>query len=455
MFQRVWSRLKATSGSPLSDLYIPARYTYVIDLTLNKTDQVIPMGQPGTSWAYNVYPLGKPMPNGGIADENAARLYPYRRLMISSEDCLMYDGPAFDWHGEFPGIPFTLDDWAWEALGLSIVRDGYAIQQSINELERGIMDKHRSNLDPALGYDINAVTRNEADSFDPMQPRARIGFDGSQVERPFQEVMAPEAKKVDPATQLFITHLEETLDYQLANRDIVALAKARALGGGVDNVDKMMEADGPIVRDISRGVERSITKTGNQVKYIVIQFYDTGRVMRYVGADGITTQTLDYDPNSLVPSHLVGEDPNAGASKFDKYIRGRRFADSLNLTIVPHSAHEITQMSHKLGLIQMKKAGVQISSKTIAKSWDLHDWEAELKLWKDEQEMIAEFALRIKQITDSIMQAGVSPPPAAMAALAALSGGQTQEGRPPSGQQSPTLNEKDQGARSTISESGT
>jgi len=478
IMQRMFGRWGKGKEGQLSELYIPIRYTFVIDLTLNKTDQMIPMGEPGTSWYYEVPNLGSDIPAGmdrtgnptfRKANENDSRLYPYRRLLISSENVIMYDGPAFDWHGQFPATPFKLDDWAWEAIGLSIVRDGYEVQMAMDELARGVMDKHRSQLDPAMGFDINAVSRNEAVSFDPLQPRQRVGFDGSMVNAPFVPVIPPDALRVDPSIPLFIQYLEQTGDYQLAVRDIISLAKARAMGGGVNEIEKVMEADGPIVRDISRGTERSLSMVGSQCKYHILQWYDTKRIIQYVGADGITKETMDFDPNSLVPSHMPDElqqndkgtyIPTMVNSRYTKVQRARFFADNLRLYITPHSVHELTQMTMKLGLIQLKKAGVQIDSRTIAEAWNLQNFGTKPEgntIWErywNEQETVAQHAIRVKQIVDAIMQAGVSPTPAMQGALGEQPGTPPREGRPPTGQQAPQLVSKDQGQRSTISESG-
>ena len=468
VLQRMFGRWGRGESQMLSDLFIPVRYTYVIDLTVNKTGESIPMGKPGSSWAYTVPSLGSDIPVGRDkfgnvvsrkADANDARLYPYRRLIISSENVVMYDGPAFDWHGEFPAVPFTLDAWAWEAIGFALVTGGWQIQKSIDELERGVMDKHAAALDPALAYDINAVTRNEARAFDPMKPRTRCGFDGQLTERPFQDVLPESYRKVDPATPIYIQHLEETLDYQQALKDVMALAKARAGGGVGDDFQKLIEADGPIVRDITRNTEGSLARVGYQSKYIFLQWYDTKRVMEYVGPDGVTRSTIDYDPNSLVPSHLPDEDPK-NPSIYSRNYRARNFAGNLHFYLTPHSAHELTQMSHKLMLIQLRKAGIQIDSRTIAESCDISNfgnqpegntvWD---RYWA-EQEKVAEHAIKVKQVVDAIMQQGVSPTPAMEGALGEQSGVPPREGRPPSGQESPKLVTKDGGARGTISESG-
>lgn len=461
-----WRR-GTTAHSILSDLYVPIRYTYVIDLALNTTDNMIPMGDIGTSWYYEVPNLGSDIPAtfdpSGTpltfrkADENDARLYPYRRLMISSQEVVLYDGPAFDWHGEFPATPFSLDDWPWEPIGFNLVRDGYAIQQAIDELSRGVLDKHRANMDMSLAYDIDSVTKAEAESFDPMQPRARIGFQGSLSEKPLVPVVPESVLKVDPSVLLFIQGLEQTMDHMHALKEVQNLAKARAGGGITDDVEKMMEAEGPIVRDISRNVERSLTGVGNQCKYHLLQYYDVRRLMEYVGPDGVTKETFDYNPNSLVPSHLPNENPLAD-SPSGKVQRARWFAGNLKLTILPHSVHELTQMSRKLLLIQLRKAGVQIDSKTIAEACDIdfgpeprgnNVWE---RYW-NEQEAVLMHMLRAKQLAETLATLGVLPTPA-MEGAANPTQTPPQEGRPPSGQQGPTLVQKDGGARSAVSESG-
>lgn len=497
MFQRIFNGWKRQSNEMLSDLYVPVRYTYIIDLTVNKTGAPIKMGEwtvdhngkpvPAVSWAYEVPSLGTEIPVGRSKDGNLifrkanandAKLYPSRRLIISSEKVVMYDGPAFDWHGELPLIPFTLDDWAWEAIGLNIVRDGYNIQQATDEIDRGTMDKVRAGLDMPLGYDINSVTKKEADMLDPMQPRARVGFDGSLVNEPFKPIIPPEVLKIDPGSLQFRDVLVNTGDYQLAINDIASLAKARALGGSADNLEKVMQFDGPIVRDISRNVERGIARAGNQVKFQVLQFMTAKRVMEYVGSNGMTRSTMDYDPDSLTPSHMPDElvvtktsDGTSFSSPgtesiFSKQDRARMFANNLRFWLLPHSVHEIAQMSYRLGLIQLRKAGVQIDSQTIAEAWNLDlganfegntPWE---RYW-EEQEATAEHSIKIKLIVDAIQSAGIEPTPAMLAALMAAGGGKgaggagNPEGRPPTFEKSPALVSKDNGARSTISTSGT
>lgn len=475
LFQRMFGSFLRKGDNIMNDLYVPIRKTWIIDLAVNDTGQDLMLGdwgvdsknkpEPKTSWSYLVPYLGKDLANGRKANENDARIYPNRRLVISSETCVMYDGPAFDWHGRLPLVPLTLDDWAFDPMGYSLVRDGYEIQMSIDELYRGTMDKNRAQMDMSLAYDINSVTTREAREFDPMQPRGRVGYDGSLVTEPFKSVVPDSVMRVQPEIFTAMTNLEATMDYQMGINDITALARARGLMGPDDSVDKLMAANGPIVMDITRNVERTLSEIGQQTKFIIPQFYPTARIMQYNGPDKVTRHTFDYDPAKLIPSHGPNETThddkqNPVPSKYSMLERAKWFCRNLRFSISPHTAHELVQMSHKLGLIQLRKAGIQISSKTIAEAWNVWnfggpDGNDEYDRYFAEQEDIATHAIRIQELVAALKNdTGLEPTPAMQRALAILTGQNAKEGRPPSGQASPQIVQKDGGTRSTISESG-
>lgn len=453
------SRASGSADTGLVDLLVPVRYTYVNDLTINRTTQPIPMGEPGSDWSYTVPYIGQDIfmgndPRSGTplyrkATENDARLYPYRRLLISTDQCNMYDGPSFDWHGKFPLVSFCPDEWPWEPLGFSLVHDGYELQNAINEIARGNMDKTRASLDLPLAYDFNAVAEKDARGIDPMMPRGRYGYDGAASDAPpFRPTVPDEYYKVTPESMQLWEKFEQVMDSQQAINDVMALAKLRG-AGGITDLDKVLEANGPIIEDMSRGMEPPLRDLGVMVKYLILQYYTTARVMQWVGADGVSMEVFDFNPNSLVPSHLPGESTNM-ESPTSKIVRARTFADNLRFFILPNSLHEITQMAMKLGLIQLRKAGVKISSQTIAESWNVPnygtiDGNTEIEKWKSEQEMDLEFAARAKELASAL---GLGGPPGAPGA-----GGKKSEGRPPSGQAAPKLKDKPTEARSTITES--
>jgi hypothetical protein len=459
ILQRIFGQRPRPATDPsLSDLLIPIRYTYVIDLSINKTGRTIPMGEPGSSWAYEVPSLGanvqvgiNPETNAPLyekADENRARLYPYRRLIISSDVCIMYDGPAFDWHGMFPGVSFTMDDWPWEPLGFSLVHDGWEIQDTINRIYRTNADKMASQSDPSLAYDQNAVSSRDARGFDPYQPRARVGYDGQALEgQPFTPIIPPEMLKIEPESLALADKFEQLMDNQLAISDVMALAKTRAVGS-MDELEKIMEANGPIIEDMSRSMEPSMRHLGDMVKYLILQYYTVPRVMQIVGADNITPEVFDYDPASLVPSHVAGE-PVEQPSSHDKLKRARIFADNLRFFILPNSLHEMQQVQHKLALIQLRKAGVMIDSQTIGEAFNIPaygviDGSTVIERWQNEQKMQLAFAAEMQAIAGA---AGVGQPPGGASA------GKAPEGRPNANTAPGKIQSKDGGARSTITTS--
>jgi hypothetical protein len=464
LWKRIFGQSTTSGPTNLPDLMIPIRYTTVCDLSRNttgtnpKTATMIPMGEPGSTWYYEVPYIGQPWPSGHgrnkdgqpIADENDARLYPYRRLLISSETCVMYDGTAFWWHGRSDLIPFSTDHWPWEPLGFSMVRDGYDLQQTITEQERGMADKKRVQLDSPLAYDINSVSSREAKAFDPMQPRARIGFDGSQVDKPFSSPIDPNVIKLDPTDFTWLEYLANSMDSQHAIKDAMALAQARMAGS---DLEKLLEATGPIIEDMSRSMEPPIREIAEQVKFLTMQFLPTARVMQYVGSDNITLENFDYDPASLVPSHMPGENPGTAdvpvKSAYNQIQRSRMFASNLRYVTTPRSVHEITQLKMQLGLIQLKKVGVKIDSQTIADSWGIPNYgiipgSTVMEKAAHEQEQDLVFAARMREIGVDLAQGSQPGAPAP--------GKSGPEGRPPSGNAAPALKQRTDGS-STITQS--
>jgi hypothetical protein len=477
IWQRMFGRIKRPAGeTALPDLLVPIRYTYVIDLSINTTKSVIPMGEPNSSWFYEVPYVGMDIPvgldgNGHMlhrkANENDARLYPTRRLIISSVDCIPYDGPSFDWHGMFPGVSFCPDYWPWEPNGFSMVHDGFELNESIKEVYRGCMDKVRAGMRPSIAYDTNAIARKDAASIDPMMPDGRFGYDGNAVDAahpPFQPSMPPEVMKIDPIWIQFAQLLETQLDNQMALGEIMNLAKVRGVGS-MDELEKALEVSGPIVEEMSRSMEPPMRDLGVMVKFLVFQYFNNSRVMQYVGLDGITPEVFDYDPTSIIPSHLAGEDPSR-PSAHSALHRARVLAGNMRFFILPNTLHEMAQMSMKLALLQMKKANVKMDSQTIGEAFNVPnygtiDGATVIDRWKREQEMDIEQAGRMELVKQGVAatiqamsgQDGSGPPTQSIPPGGTGPGKPTPEGRPSTDAKPAKIESKDGGTRSTIASS--
>lgn len=456
-----WNPFRRRQTEGLSELYIPLRYTTINDLAINQTGKPIPMGQPDSPWYYVVPPYD---PDGAITgkvvDANAARMYPYRRLIISSESCVLYDGPSFNWHGELDLIPFCLDRWPWEPEGFGMVHDSIEMQKALDGLDRGIMDRINARQNLPLAYNMDSVSKREAEQFDPMQPRARVAFDANAGDKPFTTPVPHEIYAVDATDLEWRKELQAGLDYTLQSRDIVELGKARALGKGMDQLEALISADGPIVKDMSESITMSLCRVGHQLMYLELEYLPTGRVMQYVGADGVTLETFDYDPGALVPSHMPGESPVDSSDKpvpssYPAMVRARHLAENIKFQLT--DAHELKLMTQRLLYLQLRGRGLPISSATIMQSCDVPN--VEIPAGQTEQERF--YAEQEEDLVHKAKVANIMKYLAIEYGLQDLAGGgggkpngsTPKGGRPPSGKQAPTLQKKGDG-RSVISESG-
>lgn len=187
---------------------------------------------------------------------------------------------------------------------------------------------------------------------------------------------------------------------------------------------------------------------GVMVKYLVLQYMTVSRVMQYVGEDGVTAEVFDYDPTSIVPSHLVGESVDL-PSPSSRIVRARTFADNLRFLILPNSLHELQQMQMKLALLQMKKVGVKIDSQTIAEAFQVPnygtiDGNTVMDKFRTEQEQDLVFAARMKAIAGDVGLLPSAPPGAPKP------GGKGPEGRPNANTAPASLQQKDNGTRTTM-----
>jgi hypothetical protein len=433
------------------------RYTLVGDLSINTTDLPMPMGDPGASWSYVVPALGADMPtdnpmNGerkmrqATADD--ARLYPNKRLIItgSGVDVPMYDGPAWDWHGMFPPR-FFADDWVTEPMGFSLVRDVFDLEGTRQFTERSVDMRVKAAMDPSFIYDQTTINPGTAEEFDPWEMRKRLGVDGD-VEKVLRTAIPEAMLKIPSESFEWLAYLAKSQDDQLGMGQWESLAKSKGATGG-ESSDDLLKIAGPIVRDISASMEPPMADVLEMVKYQILQFFNTARVMTYVGPDGVTPQTFDFEPDKIIPSTLDGEDP-AKASQWSRMERAKSFARNMRLQIAPGSIHGISQTQQKLLLLQGKKSGEPIPSRIIfEKVYGLENYEGLRDEWRADKEWELEMAAKMKEEGASLQS---SAPPGTATASGSQKG---TGGRPPSGKKPPAAKTKGsaEGPRATVTQS--
>lgn len=448
--------------------YAELRITLVRDMQINNTGVSIFMGSQGGSESYWAPFIGQEVPSEEVDGQGKRKmrqagvedcyLFPHMRCIMTFDgmDVPVYDGPAWDWSGMMPA-EYTADLWPWERIGYSLVRDIYELERARQHGERAIDQVIRHRMDPSIGYDNTKLTSKEAEGFDPWRERGRLGFDGDVTDASFRTLIPGALLEIPQAAFQWQQYCSDEEDYLLGLNQIGAMARAK-LGVDGDAIEKLLELAGPLVKDISRTMEPPTRDVMEITKFNIFQWKTTRDLMSYVGPDGITPVTFDFDPTKLYPSHMPGEDVT-GASAFSARERAKNFAKNLKLTITPNSLHAVTQTSQKLLQLQLFRAGFPISPMTVAKALDLENWgtlegNTQLEQWESFQKKQLEFKVAEQQLGQSLMaeaEGGQPAPPQAPGPA-----GKPTEGRPPSGTQGPQAVVKNgpQGQRVVTSTSG-
>jgi hypothetical protein len=435
---------------------IDIRRSYILDATYNDSGKTVKMGEVGTKWEYEVPTYGSDIPTGDSDEQNRpltvkaglddCLLYPLRRLVVWTEFGILYDNSATDWHGKVPIVPFRLKDFVWDYLGGSLVHDGEPIQNSNIRLMRGIDDSANARLDPALQYDENTISQSLMDRLKLRVPGQRIKAN-LQMGDGVKPVLPPTYYDVPAWITQYIDGNWEKLHYVLGTRDVAGLAKAKMMSG--DSLEKAVELAGPIVTDMSRNMERSMRDLGEMWKAMAMQYYDVRRRVQVLGKDGITEEDFDYDPSSMIPSHLPDEFARIKQGRMSKEAtsranivqRAKAYVNACYFHITPNSLHQITQITRKLLMLQLWKAGFPIDPWSVADALDLDNFGTPDKV---AQLLGAAGKTPTDKIGRWIMWKEL---------MAKLAPQQGQAGRKPSGQNPPAIQEKDGGARSTVRES--
>jgi hypothetical protein len=377
-------------GRSFGDLYAEIRWTFVRDLRINNTGLELPMGDMGTTWFYRVPFIGQPIvggveggkPSYRSATAEDCRVYPNLRCIITSTgmDRPMYDGPCFDWDGKIPVIQYTVDDWAWEPLGRSLVGDVASIETTTRKIERKMDAVITVTLNPPLGYDHTQTGGPKVEHFDIFEEDVRIGVDGKPRET-LQSVL-PDTVEVKSEHFQFLKYLKEVKQNQLGLQDLGNLQNLK-MNVANDTADKLLESIGPIAKGIAARIEKSNKAVGYRMKFLILQWFNVRRIMEWVGPENVAPEIFDYNPDELVPSHMPlemmdGNFPDS-PSVYTALERARWFARNIRLISVPSTLLKITQMQRQLTMLQLKRGGAPISWLTVFKNMDIANPEKEIE----------------------------------------------------------------------------
>jgi hypothetical protein len=449
---------KKTSDSlfPTVDIY----HIYVRDLSVNYTGKTIPMGLPGSNWYYEVPSVGSQIDTGMKDKDNRplfrtataedCMLYPNRRLLICTENCLIGDDASPRWDGRVPVVQLKTDDWPWDFLGYSLTRDAHPLNVAIVELLRQIQDSGNCRLRPKLQYDSN-ISPTTMDSVDTRAPGGAVGVDFSMGEG-IKPLLPADYYEVPPWIPQHIEGLEQRMDYLLAVTDMATISKARQIPAS-DSLEKLTQLAGPIVQDISRGMERSYRDLADMVKSMFFQFYSLKRRIILMGQAGITKDDfVMWDPANLLPGSLPG-DTQAQRAKF--------LSTQMTFQVTPNSLHSIQQVSRQLMFLQLFRSGTfPMDPWTLAEVLDVPNFgnppagaTTVYDRWKAWMSDRTEFMATMQMLAQSMMPQAPGLTPDGGGGAAGPGAEAAPVGRPPSGSAPPKLVMKDGGTRVAVSES--
>ena len=454
-------------GRSFGNLYCEIRYTFVRDMRINTTGHELPMGDPGTTWFYKV-PYWQPDGKGQMifsgmrnglpyfrpAQLEDCRVYPNLRLIITSTgiEKPLYDGPAYDWDSKIPIIQYTVDDWAWEPLGRSLVDDVGPIEQTKRKIERKLDQVINVTLNPPLGYNMTETGGPKIEHFDIFEEDVRLGVDG-QPRNTLQSVLPAEVRPEELHFK-FLEYVRNAMQMQLGLLDMGNLQAAK-MNITSDTADKMLESIGPIAKGIAARIEKANKAVGHRMKYLILQWFNVKRIMEYIGPN-VAPEVFDFNPDDLVPSHLpdemMGNQFPESPSMYSRLERARWFAKNIRLISVPNTLLKITQMQRQLMMLQLKRSGAPISWATVMKDLDVPNWgegegNTEKEKWFNEEVEMQKLKIVAAALAQQFMQKlGIQPPGEEGGGAGAPSGGKGggggPTGRKPTAQKAPRIKQK-------------
>ena len=409
-------------GRTWGSLYCEIRYTFIRDLRINSSRYELPMGDPGTSWFYKVPYVGQEI-FGGIRGGQAfmrkatvedCRIYPRLRLVITAAgmNTPMYDGPAFDNHGIMPPVQYDVDDWAWEQVGRSLVDDVGSIETTKRKTERKMDEVTRVTLNPPMGYDTSVTGGTRMENFDIFGQDIRMGADG-EPKKIIQSILPDEVRVVGEHFKM-LEHYDKSIEKQLGINDLGSLMNLKMNLSG-DNLDKAIEGVGPIAKGIAGLMEAANAKIAYMTAPMIPQWFTTPRIIEYIGADNITPEVFDFDPQSIVPSHMPDEYVNDAVpqtpSQYSAQERIRRLSKNIRVVSVPSILLKITQKEEQLKFMSLKFKNAPISWETVFEKCGIEDYAVEHDKWVKEQiEEIKLKALAAKMAAELGLEPGGDKP---------------------------------------------
>ena len=328
---------------------------FLHDPSVNLSNKAIIMGPPGSPWSYTVHP--------------GERLYPRRRLLVSTERTLLYDGPNTYWHGMIPAARLRLDPWPWNFLGLSLVHDQMPTQDAVNRMVNTFLNVFEQWAHRGIVAD-NAIPQSTVERLDTRKPgwKARIpGLLGKGIE----VIPGPE---LPPWAFEFLQWTIEKHAEQSGTANLDVLQQLRQMPSEA-TIQKFFEALTPELRLEGRYVELFLRELADQAKSNFFQFYPAGRRVQMLGDLGLTLRDFDFAPGTAVPSMQAGESgylPELDAGR-DEAARTAYFTKLFTFFMQPNSVLALNSQEEQIKYLTFARMGL-LDAWTLAEKFDIANY---------------------------------------------------------------------------------
>jgi hypothetical protein len=328
---------KARSGS------VALYRTYLHDHTRNLTSRPITVGQPGSNWAYVV------KPNDPI--------YPRGRLIVSTDDLVLFDGPNTYWHGMFPVCRLRLWSVPWQFLGVPLFNDLLPVQDAINDTVNDLRLGIAQWLEPDVEYNRNSVSENSMRIMDTRKPGKKVKVNPAFGE-PWKKLDGPNPQVLTLAAELWDKLTTKHNDLS-GTANLAALLQLRQLPSA-DTIERYYEALTPEIRQEARQVEAFMRDLAQMTKVNYYQFLSQAKRVMILGEVGQTLQDFDYDPGTMVPALNPG-DPGY-TPELDKNLttvdeRAQWMQGQFVFVVAPNSILAMNSADRKMMLLQLSRQG--------------------------------------------------------------------------------------------------
>lgn len=414
-------RFGGSSNSDWIEKYCEIRYHWVHDLRINDTGYTQQMGVDGATWGYKVPTLGdlivtidpsNGMPRSRKADLDDCRMYPKLRLAITSPSCPvpLYDDTAWDWHGMIPVTQHDVNDWVWSPMGYSIVSGVKGLEVARRDRLSDINSALAILKDPPLGSDVSTgVSRTQMDKLDLLHASG-VRVSGKGDPGKWTSSLLPKDYGVAEVDFKGVEMLGAGVKSALGLTDIASMREVK--GNMSDNaMDKIVENLGPVAKGIALNQWIANSKDANMLKYNIAQYFTVNTIMNMIGPEGVGIETFDNDPNSLVPSHLPGED-QSHESSHTRMERAYWYCERLKVINTPAQLLNVTHMAERMTQMMLLQQKVPVDIETTMEKIGVPDYSVRHEKWREEQLSDAEWELDVKAtLAKKEHELGLDPPP--------------------------------------------